>query len=339
LKIVLIEKGFMRILAFLLAGLLLCGCTTTKKEGMHFADAYDAVDVEQMIGNRVTGGLFERTIVCLNGRRETRLLNAITNQSVVLVTNISLSYVTNQTITITSNQFQTLATNEIAAPQIGWRTNLTDGDANPAPSPAPASTNVALTTANNITLSRAGNQTVTTAGSQSQRSRQITTSTNNSTITVADNRNISAETNLVMTIVTNVTVNPVTNISIVVTNQTVRDYYLCAEFTPPPDFTLQSGESLILLVDGLRHGLTSSNSATTVTPRKGFTVALYRVSPQLLVDIANAREVRIRLKGNGTSIERKMNQASRTHFKRFLVKFFKPEDSAAYEQLASTRAQ
>jgi hypothetical protein len=316
--------------------MLFCGCAGTHKHGTSIADPYEEATIVQMTGNNVSGAVFARTILCLNARRETRIVTALTNQTVALVTNVSLSYVTNQTVTLSSNQSATLATNE--APALALATPTSPETNTPAtetpavvvaPPPPGASTNVATTTASNVTLSRAGNQTVTTASAQTQRSRQVTTSANNLSITTAENQNISAETNLIVTVNTNLSVSPITNVSVVLTNLPVHDYYVWAEFTPPPDFSLQPGESLVLVVDGVRHALTATNSPSVVVPRRGFSAALYRVPPQLLVDIANARQVKIRLKGVSAVIEREMSHASRNNFKKFLVKYFQPDEPAA----------
>ena len=318
---------------FLLAAMLFCGCAGTHKRGTSISDPYEAATIDQMTGNNVSGAVFARTIVCLNARRETRIVTAVTNQTVALVTNVSLSYVTNQTVTLSTNQLATLATNEappLAVAAVASSDTNAPATETPAvviaPPQAGASTNVSITTANNVTLSKAGNQTVTTASAQTQRSRQVTTSANNVSITTAENQNSSAETNLVVTVNTNLSVSSVTNVSVVLTNLPVHEYFVWAEFTPPSDFTLQSGESLVLVVDGVRHALAQTNSPSVVVPRRGFNAVLYRVSPQLLVDIANARLVKIRLKGVSAVIEREMSRASRDNFKRFLVKYFKPDE-------------
>ena len=59
--------------------------------------------------------------------------------------------------------------------------------------------------------------------------------------------------------------------------------------------------------------------------RRGYNSALYRVSPEVLVAIGNAREVRIRFKGVNNVVEREMNSSSRQHFRHFLAKYFVPE--------------
>lgn len=191
--------------------------------------------------------------------------------------------------------------------------------------PPGATTNVAVTTANNLTTSKAGNQTVTTASFQLQRSHQVTATTNNLSITAADNYNLSVETNLVVTVLTNTSLSALTNVVVVLTNLPVYEYFLELEYTPPPDFTLQSGESLVLVVDGVRHGLTQTPTPFVLIPPKGYNLVLYRVPAQLLVDIANARVVKLRIKGTSAVIERTMSQTSRNNFKKFLVKYFRPD--------------
>jgi hypothetical protein len=318
----------MRILSIILLVVLAGGCVGAKRCGISVKDPYDAVRVDQMTGNAVSGQVFERTIVCLNARRETRVLHVLTNESVALVTNVTLSYVTNVSFTLSTNRQCVLATNEVAAlpPPTAADTNNAVETAAVSAAPAPpAGTNVSLTTAHNTVLSKAGNQTVLTASLQQQRSRQVTTSHGNSVVTAADNDNITTETNLVVTVLTNLTVTSVTNLTVTLTNQPVHDCFLTVEYTPPPDFALQSGESLILLVDGVRHPLTQATPASVLVPRRGFSAAMYRATPQLLVDIANARHVRLRLKGANAVIEKGMNFRSRTNFREFLVNYFNPE--------------
>ena len=127
----------------------------------------------------------------------------------------------------------------------------------------------------------------------------------------------------------------VTNVTIVPTNTLASDHFLYTEMTPPSDFTLQSGESLVLLVDGARYGLTQSQPAAAFVGRKGFTTGMYRVPPEVLVAIANAQEVRLRFKGVNSAIEREMNQSSRDNFKKFLLRYFTSQPDTGG---ASTRA-
>ena len=273
-------------------------------------DVFDSVKVDQMVGNNVSVAPLQRTILCLNARRETHQAGAITNQNVVVVTNVTLSTVTNQTVTVVTNQTQTMATNQVV--------NL----AQPVNS---NTTNNTVTSGSNLSLSKANNQTIATASHQTLLSQQITVTTNNVSIMTADNQAISAETNKVITTLTNVTLSVVTNVVVMETNLLLRDYYLYTELIPPPDFVLQSGESLVLLIDGVRHGFAPVTSQTAFVARKGFASTLYKVPPDVLVDIANARDVRIRLKGVNSVVERKMSDSSKYNFKKFLLKYFVPE--------------
>lgn len=305
-----------------------CGCAGTKQQGFAVCDPLEAVKIEQMTGNHVSGAVFDRTIVCLNARRETRWVTAVTNQTIAVLTNIALNYLTNQTVSLTTNQQQTLATNLVAAPPRVADTNA------PETIIAPASTNLSVTTASNVSATRAGNGTTTSANFQTQRSRQVTTTDNNVSITTADNQLVTAETNLVVTVLTNMTLTSVTNLAVILTNLPVQDHFLVLEYTPPTDFTLAPGESLVLLVDGARYQLAPGTTQCVLVPRKGFSVVAYKATPQLFVDLANAKQVKLRVKGTSQIIERAMSQASRTNLKKFLVKFFAPDGARAESEEA-----
>jgi hypothetical protein len=328
-----------------LGAALLSGCITFKKQ-VSYKDEYDAVRVDQMVANEVSPRVLQRTIVRLNARRETRPGLPTTNQWVTLLTNVTVTTLTNQTVTAVTNRSRTLATNQLAqlapasqepsaAAPAGAETNQIVL-ANTPPSP---STNQSVTTAFNLTLSKAHNQTVTTANAQTLLSRQVTFTTNNLSMTTAENQAISVETNEVVTTVTNFTITALTNQAVVYTNQWLRDYYLFTELTPPPDFTLAGGESLVLLVDGVRHGFSPANSQTAFVSQKGFTSTLYKVPPELLVNIANAKEVKVRLKGVNSVIERHMSRGSRNNFKKFLLKYFVPESSNSHFDGAPTSSR
>ena len=62
--------------------MLLCGCAGTHKQGTSISDPYEAATIEQMTGNNVSGAVFARTIVCLNARRETRIVTTLTNHGI-----------------------------------------------------------------------------------------------------------------------------------------------------------------------------------------------------------------------------------------------------------------
>jgi hypothetical protein len=118
----------------------------------------------------------------------------------------------------------------------------------------------------------------------------------------------------------------VTNVAIAGTNLLERVYYLLTELLPPPDFTLQSGESLNLLVDGQRYSFAPANPQGVFVARHGYIANFYRASPDLFAAIANAREVRIRLRGVNSVIERKMPQSARNNFRKFMLKCFQEHE-------------
>jgi hypothetical protein len=307
-----------------------------KKTGMAYHDPYDGIKVEQTMGNSVSAMPLQKTIVCLNPRRETRRAHSFTNPVVTSITNISVVYVTNLTITATTNMSLTLSTNLLASPppppapatnevaEAGAETNTIVNI--PPPAPPPNSTNNTVTRSANVTVSRGPSQIASTANHQQLLNRQITLNTTNMSLTTADNEIVTIETNIVVNTYTNISISVVTNQQVVYTNMFLRDYYVYTEFTPPLDFTLQnSGESLVLLVDGVRHGLVATPSQTAFVTRKGYQATLYRATPELIADIANAKEVKLRIRGVNSVIERKMNEDSRSNFRRFMLKYFTPD--------------
>ena len=330
------KREAMKFLGIFLSAILLAGCSGTHKKGTSRFDDYDSMKIDQMVGNNVSPTVLQKTIVCLNARRETRRVTAITNVSIVQATNQTVVAVTNQTVSVATNFLFTVMTN---------LTPLAPGPV-PAPgaenavstSPPETNTVVAVTNAGpalstNVTVSVAANQSATIAPNQTAAAsqlvrtfnNQLTTSSNNLTIAVMTNLVVTADTNQTVNYVTNSTVASVTNVVITPTDTLAYDYFLYTEMTPPADFTLASGESLILLVDGVRYGFTQSQSGTAFIGRKNFTSALYRVPPEVLVAIANAKEVRIRFKGVNSVIERTMNNSSKQNFKTFLVRYFSTE--------------
>jgi hypothetical protein len=333
----------MKYLCLCLSAILLAGCAGTAKKGMSRYDDFDAVKVDQMVGNAISKGMFEKTIICLNARRETRQVTAITNVTVASVTNQVVNAITNQTISSSTNFFVTTVTSP-TAPVVAAQpqaTSSTGGGeaAEPALADAatlPPLTNAPATISTNFTVSVASNQSGSAGPSQATANNQIvrtlnnqvTTTSNNLSVTLATNLVVSAETNEVVNYVTNTYFTTVTNTLIVPTNYLASEYFLYTEMTPPSDFTLQSGESLVLLVDGVRYGFSQSQPAAAFVGRKGFTTGMYRVPPQVMVAIANAQEVRLRFKGVNSVIERDMNQASRANFKTFLLRYFSSQPDA-----------
>lgn len=332
-----------------LALLFLVACGGVHKQGVSLYDDYDTVRVDQMVGNNITGTTFTKVILCLNARRETRVVHGITNVTVTPFTNLTVIALTNQTISVATNFQITAMTNLVppialgpAAPGAG--APGTEGDA------VAVETNLTVTVTNagpllstNLTFSLARNQSATAAPNQLSANNQLvrtynnqlTTQSNNLTVALMTNLAVTAETNLVVTFVTNAVISSVTNVIITPTNMLARDYYLFTEFTPPPDFNLQSGESLVLLVDGVRYGLSQTPLTATYIGRKGFTTGFYRVTPDVLVALANAKEVRVRLKGANSTVERNLTAASRRNFRMFLLKYFVPEEPPKDSGVAS----
>ena len=319
-----------------------CGCAGTKQFSRY--DEFDTVKIDQMSGNVVSGKVFGNTLLALNARRETRRIIAITNQVVTYLTNSVISMLTNQIVTGVTNQSSTTATNtdffptavNLAAPDSA--TNRTAaGEAVPpaateagqAPSQASsqpsASTNLSVSAASNQTVSRASNQTIATIQVTAALNTQTMLKTTNLTINTQRNFQVTWETNRTITTLTNQTITAVTNQLVVHTNLLVRDYFLYTELIAPPDFTLSPSESLVLLIDDARHVFTQTNSLATFVGRRGVTSTLYRVSPEVLVAIANAKEVRVRLRGVNSSIERVMPEKNRMNFQEFLANYFVPE--------------
>jgi hypothetical protein len=301
-----------------------------------------------MVGNNVSGKAFQKTIVCLNARRETRQVTSVTNVQVTTVTNQMVVASTNQTISLSTNFLFTAMTNlvpqqPVALPALpaegapAAETNLLVIASNPPPA---VSTNFSLSLANNqsgtISPSQAAanNQLVRTYNNQ------ITTTSNNLTFSLMTNFVVTGETNHVVNYATNFSLTSFTNVSVLPTNMIMREYYLYTELTPPPDFTAAAGDNLILLIDGTRYAFAPAPPSAGFSARKGYTATLYRVPPEVLIAIANAEEVKVRLRGTTTTIDRTMNESSRENFKKFMLKFFQgaPPPEAAPVQMTAASA-
>ena len=320
---------------------LLAGCAGRHPEGIAGYDNFDSVKVEQMVGNNVAPSVFAKTIVCLNARRETRLITAFTNTVVTTLTNPTvITPVTNTTITMATNFQWSIMTNlEPAQVQVGPVVPVAGesaagaaGETNVAAALAPAPTNTAPALGTNLTISVANNSSGAIAPNQrvanTQQMRtfnnQLSSRSNNLYFALVTNLVVTAETNQTVSFLTNISVMSVTNHIVTPTNELDYDYFLYTELIPPQDFTLATGESLILLVDGVRYGFTNSPSSTAFVARRGYTSNLYRATPEALVAIANAKEVKIRFKGINNIIERTMNSSSRQNFRKFITKYFVP---------------
>ncbi|MBL9168612.1 MAG: hypothetical protein JNN07_12785 [Verrucomicrobiales bacterium] len=118
-----------------------------------------------------------------------------------------------------------------------------------------------------------------------------------------------------------------------------RDYYLITELTPSPDFTLQStGESLVLLVDGMRYGFTATNTVAPLIARPGIQTTVYRIPGDVLVKIANAEELRIRMKGTSMVLDETAPPTVSHNIKRWMLDRFSPESNSTNAPQATTQA-
>ncbi len=325
------------ILQFLIP-LMLVGCAGTHPRGQSRIDQFESVKIDQMVGNNVSSAPLQKVIVCLNARRESRPITALTNVTVIAVTNSTVSTVTNETITIATNYLATTMTN--LAPALSAAPGPVSGEAAAAAAatvsdaPGLTATNTPVLLGTNTTASLAQNNSALASPSQRGANNQIvrtlnnqiTSTSNNLQVTLMTNLVVTMETNSVVLFVTNHVVSSITNQVILPTNGLANDYFVYTELIPPPDFTLvSSGESLVLLVDGVRHGLTSTPPGASFQSRRGFTSTFYRAAPELLVAIANAQDVRLRLRGTSGVIERTLSGRSRENFKTFLVRYFTPD--------------
>ncbi len=304
------------------------GCATGN---MSRYDEFEKVKVDRMVGNNVRGNVsvFEKTIVCLNAMRETRWPGPVTNQAVNYTTNYVVTSVTNLTVSTSANQQIASATNALAVPPATFAPAAVAGETNQSTASLNASNN---STANGETISTTSNQSVAASPNQKVTSgtvqtvrmlnNQITVATNNLSITSGTNQITIIETNYVITTFTNQSVVPVTNVTVVSPEQPLADYYLFTEITPPLDFALQPGESLVLLIDGTRHAFAPATPRSGWTTRRGFLTTFYKVPADMLIGVANASEVKLRIKGSNVTIERQLNRSCRQHIREFLLKHF-----------------
>jgi hypothetical protein len=330
---------------------LLAGCAGRHPRGTSGYDNFDSVKVEQMVGNNVSHSVFAKTIVCLNARRETRLITALTNTVVTTLTNPPvITPVTNTTVTMATNFQWSIMTNlEPAQVQAGPPAAVagetaagaaveTNATAVLAPTnTAPAlGTNLTISVANNSSGAIAPAQRVANTQQMRTFNNQLSSRSNNLYFALVTNLVVTAETNQTVSFLTNISAMSVTNLIVTPTNGLDYDYFLYTELIPPQDFTLTTGESLILLVDAVRYGFTNSPTSTVFVARRGYTSNLYSATPDVLVAIANAREVKIRFKGVNNIVERTMSSSSRQNFRKFVTTYFVPaapaESVAALDQ-------
>lgn len=309
--------------------LTLAGCTAPRVSRY---DEFEKVKVDKMVGNGVKFHLLTRTIVCLNAMRESRWPSPSTNETVSFVTNYVLTSFTNLTVSSSRNEQLASNTNLLANP-LPPPAEKPAGVGEEAP-PVPPVPVVQDTSGSGVTISTARSESLAVAPNQSvlsqtfqrvtQLNSQATLTTNQQAVTSGTNQTITVETNLVVTTLTNQVIQPVTNVTVLSPSQPVFDYYLYTEVAPP-DFPLQAGESLVILVDGERHAFSPAQPRSGWVSRRGYLTTFYKVPPEVVVGIANADEVQLRIKGATGTLERRLSRASRQHFREFLLANFGDE--------------
>jgi len=304
------------------------GCATRNQSRY---DEFEEVKVDQMVGNNVQGSVtvFEKTIVCLNAMRETHWPGPVTNQAVTYTTNYVLTSVTNLTVNTSANEQIASATNALALPPATFVPDAGAAETNQSATHVNAANN---STVNGETISTTSNQSETASPNQRVTSgtvqtvrmlnNQVTVATNNLSITSGTNQIITIETNYVITTFTNQSVLPITNVTVVSPERPLADYYLFTEITPPLDFALQPGESLVLLIDGTRYAFAPTTPRSSWTTRRGFLTTFYKVPSDVLIGVANADEIKLRIKGNNVTIERQLSRGCQQHIREFLLKHF-----------------
>jgi len=103
-----------------------------------------------------------------------------------------------------------------------------------------------------------------------------------------------------------------------------QDYNLILEFRAPEWLNIGNGESLVLLVDNERLGFIGEGS---IKNRKVITgqfgswsveIAKYSITKDELIKIANASEIKMKIKGESNFVERSLNKENINNFKNFV---------------------
>jgi hypothetical protein len=306
----------------------LTACTGTRVSRY---DEFENVKVDKMVGNAVQPQLIGRTVICLNAMREERWPQPVTNQSVTFATNYVITSVTNMTVTSSANQ-QLASNTNVTIPQLLslTLTNITENETNAAPVPTIPADSVlggaVVSTSENESIASGLNQQVVSRTVQAVTvlNQQATVNSNNLAVTTGTNQTITVETNWVITTLTNQLLAPVTNVVIRTAEQPVYDFYLYTEIAPA-DFALSPGENLVLLVDTNRYSFSSSSPVSGWQGRRGFLTTFYKVPSDLISQIANASEVKLRLKTPGGTVERDLSRGSIENFRTFLLKNVEPD--------------
>lgn len=96
-----------------------------------------------------------------------------------------------------------------------------------------------------------------------------------------------------------------------------KDYYLFTELIAPAEFTLQTGESLVLNVGGEVYSFAPANSPTGFNARRRYTTTFYRVPAEVLAKLSTASEARVRIKGTNKVIDKKLAKRNLVRFAEF----------------------
>lgn len=310
------------------------GCSATRISNY---DEFEKVKVERLRGNGAGNPMLAKTVVCLNVLRETRWPAPTTNVSVTLVTNLSVTSITNQTVTSSISVQEAGNTNSIATP-VSLSGAAEHDDSGQAPVASAISASIPDSSTAGTTISRTQNESLAAAPNQSTSSRSVqtvtllnqqsTSNTNGLAITSGANRTQIVETNWVVTTLTNQVVTPVTNISVLRVSRPAHDYYLWTEVAPA-DFSLAPGENLVLLVDGQRHAFTPTQPVSSSVPRRGYLTTYYKVPAEVMAGIANAQEVRVRIKGTTSVVERNLGPRSLGNIREFAFRHLTSAKQAA----------
>ena len=337
-----------RFLAPITLGLLLTACTSSK---MARYDAFDQAEISQSRGNYVSGRFFGKTVLAVNPRVESRRVGSVTNTAIEWKTNVVTTRVTNLVITLSTNQASAVSTNDLPPAPLQASESAAEesgdgvaGEGNEAGEPtegiaaqsgAPTNRVIALPLTNYTASSGLSVSSIAAAGGFTESiqktdglNTQISVVTNNQMVTTQFNQVVTLETNMAISVLTNQIVEAVTNTTVIAINEVVADHYLVTELIAPSDFVLAPSESLVLLVDGKRMSFSATNSIASFVGRRGFASTLYRVPEGTFQEIADAEDVRVRLRGVNSVIDREMPRSARKEFARFGGK---PEHSEADE--------
>lgn len=303
-------------------------------------DEFEKARVERLCANAVNRPVFARTVVCLNAAIESFGFSPFTNITVQLVTNPVVTATTNLTVTTVRQQQTTLLTNLVATPG-STQTNATDAASAAAPAAAnPPNASQTSATSRNESLSFGPNQSVRAVSMQTTTTfgAQTNEVLGSVLLTRGLNEVLTTETNEVVTLVTNLLVSAVTNVTVRFAEEPLRECYLFTEIAPP-DFPLAPGESLVVLADGVRYTGTPATPRSGWTGRRGFLTTWYRVSPETLLAIAKAREVKLRIRGANGTLERTLNRASHERLRRFALERLAPGGSTPEGSIAEGGTQ